>query len=253
MTRLASRPVPILGRLSLALLLTLVAACASAPPVRRARPPAPVAAATALPKAKRQAAAKSATPLVEESDIGDASGLTGPERHGPATAGQDQLAAVPPSGARQDVPPPPSIIEPESLAGRITSTTPPNVAAAMRLIEDGRQQMTQRRYDQALERFERSVAIDPSNAYGYYFLAKLNYVMKKYDQASAFAGRATQLVPRGDHVWLARAYSLQGAVYEEVGRYADARRAYQKAASTDANNLAARAGMARLSPGETSR
>jgi len=192
--------------------------------------------------------------MVEDRDIGSASGLSGPDRHAaPPTSGEEQFASVPPSGATKDVPTTAPIIESESLTSRIGSSTPPNVAAALRLIEDGRQQMNQRRYDQALDRFERSVAIDPSNAYGYYFLAKLNYVMKKYDQAIAFAGRATQLVARGDRIWLARTYGLEGAVYEEVGRYPDARRAYQKAVDADPNNLAARVGMARLSSGESSR
>ena len=99
---------------------------------------------------------------------------------------------------------------------------------AMRLIEAGRQQLAQGRYDQALDRLERGVAIDPTNAYGYYYLARLYFLMKKYDQASAFAGRAVTLAMRSDRLLLARAYGLQGAVFEEVGRYADARKAYQK-------------------------
>jgi tetratricopeptide (TPR) repeat protein len=132
------------------------------------------------------------------------------------------------------------------LLTHIGPTTPPNVAAAMRLIEEGRQQLVQQHYDQALDRFERGVTIDPTNAYGYYFLAQLHYLMKKYDQAIAFAGRAVTLATRTDRMSLARAYSLQGAVFEEVGRYADARKAYQKAVEADPNNLAARVGVGRL-------
>jgi len=54
------------------------------------------------------------------------------------------------------------------------------------------------------------------------------------------------LSTRTDPGLAARAYSLQGAVYEEVGRYPDARAAYRKALSADAQNLAARVGIARL-------
>ncbi len=136
--------------------------------------------------------------------------------------------------------------EAESLLTHIGPSTPPNVAAAMRLIQAGRQQLADGRYDQALDRFERGVAIDPANAYGYYYLARLYSLMKKYDQASAFVGRAVTLAARSDRLLLARAYGLQGAVFEEVGRYADARKAYQKAVQADPNNLAARVGMGRL-------
>jgi tetratricopeptide (TPR) repeat protein len=41
---------------------------------------------------------------------------------------------------------------------------------------------------------------------------------------------------------------LEGAAFEAVGRYPDARKAYQKAVEADPNNLAARVGVARLNP-----
>jgi tetratricopeptide (TPR) repeat protein len=118
------------------------------------------------------------------------------------------------------------------------------------LIEDGRQQMRDGRYDRALDRFERGVTIDPSNAYGYYCLAQLHFEMKKYDQAVAFASRAAVLSARSDPLLQGRAYGLQGAAYEAVGRYADARAAYLKAVEADPSNLAARVGVARLNPAE---
>ncbi|MFQ5668314.1 MAG: tetratricopeptide repeat protein [Candidatus Binatia bacterium] len=136
--------------------------------------------------------------------------------------------------------------ERQSLLDRIGPATPPNVAAALRLTEDGRQQLNQGRYDRAMDRFERAVAIDPTNAYGYYFLAQWHYLKKHYDQAITFARRAAALSARVDPVWLARAYSLEGAVFEEAGRYPDARKAYRKAMETDPDNLAARVGVARL-------
>jgi len=129
----------------------------------------------------------------------------------------------------------------------INATTPPNVAAALRLIEDSRQQMQRAGADRALDRLERAVAIDPTNAYGYYFLARVHYTKKDYDQSIAFASRAAVLC-RNDPIWLGRIYSLQGAVFEEAGRYPDARRAYQQAMQADPNNLAARVGVARLTP-----
>lgn len=166
----------------------------------------------------------------------------------------EETPAVPVPTEPSAVAPEPTIAatssEPESLLSRINATTPPNVSAALRLIEDGRQQMSRGEPDLALERFERAVAIDPTNTYGYYFLARLHYEKKEYDQAIAFANRAAALGARTDRVWVGRALALEGAVFEQVGRYADARNAYRKAVEADPNNLAAHAGFARLATGE---
>jgi hypothetical protein len=138
--------------------------------------------------------------------------------------------------------------EPESLLTLIGPTTAPNVAAALRLVEDGRERLKQKEYDKALDCFERAVAVDPTNVYGYYFLAQLHCLERQYDQAAAFASRAAALSAQTNRIWLARIYSLEGAIFEEVGRYPDARVSYQKAVQADPDNLAARVGIARLSP-----
>lgn len=242
-------------RLRLALLpLAVLSACSIPPPPRRARvtessagqQPAPAAVTAAAPERRATIAPSH---LLEEGTIGDTAELTpAPEVQVPSpTPTAQQVAALPAPGAPPEANTA-TAAEPESVLTHIGPTTPPNVAAALRLIEDGRQQMNQGRYDRALDRFERSVAIDPSNAYGYYFLAQLHFQMKKYDQAVAFASRAVVLSARTDRVLMGRSYGLEGAAFEAVGRYPDARKAYEKAIEADPNNLAARVGVARLSP-----
>ena len=100
--------------------------------------------------------------------------------------------------------------------------------------------------DAALERLEQAVRIDPANPHGYYWLARVHYRQQQYDQAIAFTEKATVLFARSDAAWLSRSHSFAGAVFEEVGRYADARAAYQRALSADPSNVAALAGLARL-------
>lgn len=138
--------------------------------------------------------------------------------------------------------------DPEPLLTKISPQTPPNTVAALRLVEEGRLQMKAGRYDLALERFERAVAIDSTCGYAYYFLADLHRRTESYDQAIGFTGRAIALTASGDPVWLARAYCLQAAIFEQVGRFADARRSYEKALKADPNNHSAAAGVARLTP-----
>lgn len=160
----------------------------------------------------------------------------------PGTPGSAETA--PPSGQGTA-----SASEPEPLLAQISATTAPHVAAALRLIEDARRQMRQSAYDAALDRLERAVAIDPTNAYGYYFLAQVHFLKKNYDQAVAFASRAASLGGRADPISQGRIYGLQGAVFEQVGRYPDARKAYQDAIAADPNNVAARVGLGRLGVG----
>jgi tetratricopeptide (TPR) repeat protein len=240
------------------LLLVALAACAPPPRPRAAVPePLPrVARAMATPSLEEEAAAAPSTPFgnaappsnpLDERTLGEAAELT------PAlgsismpTPTRAQLAAIPPPGAVAGAPAGVPA-EPESLLSHIGPKTAPNVAAALRLIEDGRQQLSQNKPNAALDRFEHAVAIDPTNPYGYYFLAQVHYQQKKYDQAIAFASRAAVLGARADRPFLAHIYSLQGAVFEEAGRYPDARKAYQKAVEADPSNLAARVGVGRLS------
>lgn len=224
-----------------AVFLGLTVALSACPPPR----PAPRAEkrrvpAKPIPTKTSAAPTRRPTTPLEQSAIGEAPALTPP----PGAVSETPLptATTVPEVAATST-------EPESLVTHIGPGTAPNTAAALRLIEDGRQQIAKGAYDAALDRLERAVAIDPSNAYGYYFLARVHFLKKDYDQAIAFASRAAALNPRSDRPSLSRIYSLQGAVFEEVGRYPDARKAYQQAVGADPNNLAARVGVARLSGG----
>jgi len=215
------------------------------------RPPAPSAGHVPRPPATPTSARRRPTPtaatLLEESPIGEAPELTLPPAAAPVGATPAATALPTPTTTPEEGA---TSAEPESLLTHIGPGTPPNVTAALRLIEDGRQRMEQGAYDAALDRFERAVAIDPTNAYGYYFLARVHFLKKNYDQAIAFASRAASLSARTDRVSLGRIRSLEGAVFEEVGRYPDARKAYQQAIEADPDNLSAQVGLTRLSSGE---
>lgn len=152
--------------------------------------------------------------------------------------------ATPTTAGTPTQPPPQAELPP--LTSMINNATPPNVAAALRLVEEGRASLTQQAYDRALDRFERALVIDPSNAYAYYFLARLHVERRSFDQAIAFADKAGVLAAHDDRAFSARAYELQGEVFEHVGRYPDARAAYRRALVSDGNNLEAQTGLSRL-------
>lgn len=239
----------------LAAALLLANGCAPLPPVdsprRGAQRSAPRPTPYAVPQRQPQpyAAIPPARPIPEsdigEENLGETTAPTRPE--------EIPLEEPPPPAPTPGEPaPPPDLVDDsqrdESLAPQIKAAKAPNVAAALRLVEQGRVQLNQQHYDQALSQLQRSVSIDPSSFYGYYYLAKLHQTTQDYSQALAFANRATALGAQADRIWLGRAYTLQGAIFEKVGRFADARNAYNRAYKTDPTNLTAYTGKARLTP-----
>lgn len=218
--------------------------CACATARRRDIPRAPAAAPGRTPPAVTlPVPTTTPTRVLEESAIGEAPAFASLPEPTPVPA-----APVPESSGGAEAGAGES--ELESMVNRISANTAPNVAAALRLIEDGRRQMREGAYDAALDRLERAVAIDPTSAYGYYFLAQVHFLKKNYDQAVAFASRAASLGRRADPAFRGRIYNLQGAVFEQVGRYPDARRAYQQALMADPQNVPARVALARLGGGQ---
>jgi tetratricopeptide (TPR) repeat protein len=243
-----------------ALALLFATGCAPLPPVdapRRAQRYAPRPTPYAAPQRQPEPYANVPPPRpipesnIDEESVGETAAPTLPENiplEEPAPTAE--VAALPPG----EVPAPPDLVDDskrdESLAPQIKAAKAPNVAAALRLVEEGRVQLNQQHYDQALSQLQRSVSIDPSSFYGYYYLAKLHQTTQDYSQAIAFASRATALGAQADRIWLGRAYALQGAIFEKVGRFADARAAYNRAYKTDPTNLTAYTGKSRLTPKE---
>jgi tetratricopeptide (TPR) repeat protein len=128
----------------------------------------------------------------------------------------------------------------------IQPTTAPNVAAATRLVETARAELSAGHTDTAMEKLEQAIAIDPNNAYAYYFLAESHFNRGTYDQAVVFADKAALLSARMDPSWASRSYCLQGRIYEASGRFADARASYGQAIAADEQNRTAWEGLIRL-------
>ena len=168
-----------------------------------------------------------------------------------AAAPSPSNASAPPptptgdTGANQINPSTPSPLD------SIHPGTPPNVAAATRLADAARTRLAAGDDAAALEQLERAIAIDPNNAYAYFFLAQLHLHTHSYGQAIAFADRAASLSAGTSPEWSSRAWALQGNAYEAAGRFADARQAYLRAVHAAPNNLAALAGLARTGGGGT--
>jgi len=131
------------------------------------------------------------------------------------------------------------------------NTTPsPQELVALRFVEAGKVLLEQANFDRAREQFERAVVIAPLQPYGYYFLGRVAFARHEHKQAIAFLRKAELLFAPGDRAWLGETTSLQGAVYEDLGNYTQARAAYQRCLQVAPANLKALSALARLSEEE---
>ena len=97
----------------------------------------------------------------------------------------------------------------------------------------------------ALRDLARAVSIDPGNPFEYFYLGRAYIARRNYGQALTFFQRAEiGFAARPD--WLGATVAFEGTCYEELGQYADAAKAYQRALGTAPANLSARVGYSRL-------
>jgi tetratricopeptide (TPR) repeat protein len=121
----------------------------------------------------------------------------------------------------------------------------PARAAALRVTEQARLDLADGKTDDALRDLARAVSIDPGNPFEYFYLGRAYIARRNYGQALTFFQRAEiGFAARPD--WLGATVAFEGTCYEELGQYADAAKAYQRALGTAPANLSARVGYSRL-------
>jgi tetratricopeptide (TPR) repeat protein len=133
----------------------------------------------------------------------------------------------------------------ESLLAKITPRTPPQRAASLRLAEEGRKLMEAGDYVKALGRLERTIAIDSTNAYGYYYLAKAQYHLSRHQESLNFLDVAETLFV-SDPQWLAEVFALRGANFLALGQLSRAGLSYREALRLSPDHRSAAEGMVRV-------
>jgi tetratricopeptide (TPR) repeat protein len=132
---------------------------------------------------------------------------------GQASAGQEEPAIVAPT--------------PEVLEGQETASEDPEIN---RLMDEGRQALTDDRYDEAIERFQKVIARDPANVRALYNIGYAYRQLGNWDSAIEFAKKAAEADPAmlGVHQNLGYAYGGKGdmdsAIFEfeeELRRHPD--------------------------------
>jgi hypothetical protein len=155
---------------------------------------------------------------------------------------QSARALPPPAAAPPRVPAP--LQEQISLLGKITSTTPPQRAASIRLTEEGRLLLESGDSSRALSRLEKAIAVDSTSPYGFFFLASAHAALGRQQESLKFLDVAEPLFG-ADAYWLSEVFTLRGENYRALGSLDRAGVNYSQALRLNPGNRLAAEGLGR--------
>ena len=132
----------------------------------------------------------------------------------------------------------PALRDDSSLLAKITPATSPQRAASLRLTEEGRKLLDAGDPNRALGRFEKTIVIDSTNPYGYFYLAKTQYRLGRYKDSLNFLDVAESRLS-GEPFWLAEVYALRGENFRALGMSEKAEASYSQALGLNSGNRTA--------------
>lgn len=132
-----------------------------------------------------------------------------------------------------------------SLLAKITPGTSPQRAASLRLTEEGRKLLDAGDAPKALSRLEKTIVIDSTNPYGYFYLAKTHYLLGRYKESLSFLDVAESRLS-GEPFWLAEVHALRGENFRSLGMVDKAEVSYAQALRLNSGNRTASDALARL-------
>lgn len=142
--------------------------------------------------------------------------------------------------------PAPPLADDSSLIAKITPGTEPRRAASLRLTEEGRKLIDSGEPAKALNRLERTIAIDSTNPYGYFYLAKAQHRLGRYQQSLNFLDVAESRLGGSDRFWLAEVHALRGENYRALGMVDKAESNYAQALRLNSGNRTAAEALDRI-------
>ena len=141
--------------------------------------------------------------------------------------------------------PAPPLRDDSSLLAKITPGTTPQRAVSLRLTEEGRNFLDAGDPNRALSRFEKTIVIDSTNPYGYFYLAKTHYRLGRYKESLNFLDVAESRLS-GEPFWLAEVYALRGENFRALGMMEKAEASYTQALSLNSGNRTASDALSRF-------
>lgn len=187
-------------------------------------------------------------PKIREQDIQSKSPAAPPAvrqtRDVPKPTGPEQSRTAPEVTGVQPLAPP--LPDDSSLLAKITPGTTPQRAASLRLTEEGRQLLDAGEPAKALSRLEKTIVIDATNPYGYFYLAKAQYRLGRYKESLNFLDVAESRLGASEPFWLAEINALRGDNYRSLGQLQRAEVSYLHALRLNSGNRTAAEGLSRL-------
>jgi len=132
-----------------------------------------------------------------------------------------------------------------SLLAKITPGTSPQRAASLRLTEEGRKLLEANDATKALSRLEKTIVIDSTNPYGYYYLAKTQNRLGRYKESLSFLEVAESRFS-SDPFWLAEVYALRGENFRALGMLDKAEVSYAQSLRLNSGNRTSNDALAKL-------
>jgi tetratricopeptide (TPR) repeat protein len=237
-------------------LLLVVSACAPQRPYRMpqqpsGREPAGARPAPTVPPLAAPAAPEALKPLPQESKIREQDLKSKLPPAAPTRKDQERVPSIEESRPAPESTAPAPLPDDSSLLAKITPGISPQRAASLRLTDEGSKLIDAGEPARALNRLEKTIVIDATNPYGYFYLAKAQARLGRYREALNFLTVAERRL-NGEPFWLAEVYALRGDIYREQGQLQQAQASYHEALRVNSGNRVAAEGLSRL-PVETPR
>jgi predicted negative regulator of RcsB-dependent stress response len=228
----------------------VAASCAPRPPYRMPPPPAgsapTISRAPQPPSVTPPAPEIAKKPLPQEAKIREQDLKSRQPSSGPSAkeASRDVSAGGNRAATAEPVSPP--LPDDSSLLAKITPATAPQRAASLRLTEEGRKLLDAGDPQKALGRLEKTIVVDSTNPYGYFFLAKAQYRLGRYKESLNFLDVTESQLSNKEPYWLAEVQALRGENYRALGMMQQAEASYAQALRLNSGNRTAAEAMSRL-------
>jgi hypothetical protein len=139
----------------------------------------------------------------------------------------------------------PPLPDDSSLLAKITPGITPQRAASLRLTDEGRKLLDAGDAAKALARLERTIAVDSTNPYGYFYLAKAQNRLGRYKESLNFLDVAESRLS-GEPFWQAEVHALRGDNYRALGQPQRAETSYVQSLRLNSGNRTAADALLRL-------
>ena len=140
---------------------------------------------------------------------------------------------------------PPPLPDDSSLLAKIVPGVSPQRAASLRLTDEGSKLLDAGETAKALTRLERTIVVDATNPYGYFYLAKAQFRLGRYTESLNFLAVAESRLS-GEPFWLSEVHALRGENYRAQGQVSRAEASYLQALRLNSGNRTATDALARM-------